>query len=88
MPPCPQVLDVFSDLFIYIFDGLNIRFRREIEAVRAQHPFEDLQYLKPSLRLSFAEGIALLRESGVVIGDHDDFTTAQEKCLGAIVKAK
>ena len=56
--------------------------------MRAQHPFEDLAYLKPSLRLTFAEGIALLRESGVAIGDHDDLSTAQERALGAIVKAK
>lgn len=38
-----QVLDMFSNLFIYIFDELKARFAREIEAVRAQHPFEDLQ---------------------------------------------
>lgn len=37
-----EVLDVFSDLFIYIFEGLKSRFASEIEAVRAQHPFEDL----------------------------------------------
>ena len=31
-----EVLDVFSDLFIFIFDELNKRFKPEIEAVRAQ----------------------------------------------------
>jgi alkanesulfonate monooxygenase SsuD/methylene tetrahydromethanopterin reductase-like flavin-dependent oxidoreductase (luciferase family) len=58
-----EVLDVFSELFIFIFDGLNARFRREIETVRAQHPFEDLAYTRPSLRLTYAEGVAMLRES-------------------------
>ena len=40
-----EVLDMFNDLFIYIFDELKKRFSREIEAVRAQHPFEDLKVL-------------------------------------------
>ncbi len=40
-----EVLDVFSDLFIYIFDELNKRCKPEIEAVRAQYPFEDLKVL-------------------------------------------
>ena len=83
-----EVLDVFSALFIYIFDGLNARFRPEIEAVRAQHPFEDLQYTRPSLRITYAEGVAMLRASGVAIGDGDDFSTAQERALGAIIKEK
>ena len=83
-----EVLDVFSELFIFIFDGLNARFRPEIEAVRAQHPFEDLQYTRPSLRITYAEGIALLKAAGVEINDGDDFSTVQERALGAIVKQK
>lgn len=46
-----EVLDVFSDLFIYIFDELKKRFPRELEAVRAQHPFEDLK-----VRVAWAAG--------------------------------
>lgn len=60
-----EVLDVFSDLFVYIFDGINERCKPELERVREQHPFEDLQYLRPTLKLTFAEGCALLREHGV-----------------------
>ena len=37
-----EVLDLFSELFIFIFEQLKARYPREIEAVRAQHPFEDL----------------------------------------------
>jgi hypothetical protein len=51
-------------MFTYIFDGLNERYRNEIEAVRAQHPFKDLRYARPSLRLTFQEGIQLLQEAG------------------------
>ena len=60
-----EVLDVFSDLFIYIFEGLNERCKNELERVREQHPFEDLKFLKPTLKLSYAEGCALLREAGI-----------------------
>lgn len=37
------MLDVFSDLFIYIFDNLQSRFAKELEAINKQHPFEPLQ---------------------------------------------
>lgn len=60
-----EILDVFSELFIYIFDGINDRCKNELDCVREQHPFEDLKYLRPTLKLTYAEGCALLRETGV-----------------------
>jgi len=60
-----EVLKVFSDLFVFIFRGLNERFAREIEAVRAQHPFADLVFTDPTVRISYAEGIEMLQASGV-----------------------
>lgn len=83
-----EVLDLFSDLFISIFDGLNERCKSEIERVREQHPFEDLEYLRPTLKLTYAEGCALLREAGIEQGDYDDLSTENEKKLGNIVKEK
>ena len=83
-----EVLDLFSDLFIAIFDGLNERCKAELERVREQHPFEDLEYLRPTLKLTYAEGCALLREAGVDQGDYDDLSTENEKKLGNIVKEK
>lgn len=83
-----EVLDLFSDLFIHIFDGLNKRCKRELEAVREQHPFEDLKYCSPTLKLTYAEGCALLRENGVEQGDYDDLSTENEKKLGDLVSAK
>ena len=83
-----EVLDVFSDLFIFIFDGLNARFRAEIEAVRAQHPFEDLKYTRPSLRITYAEGVKMLQDAGVAFTFGEDFSTAQEKALGALIKER
>jgi nondiscriminating aspartyl-tRNA synthetase len=83
-----EVMDVFSDLFIYIFDGINERCRNELEAVRTQHPFEDLKYLRPTLKLTYAEGCALLREAGAEQGDYEDLSTENEKRLGDIVRER
>ncbi|GMH86678.1 hypothetical protein TrST_g13930 [Triparma strigata] len=83
-----EILDVFSDLFIHIFDGLNARCKNEIERVREQHPFEDLRYLRPTLRITYAEGCKLLREAGIEQGDYDDLSTENEKKLGDIVAEK
>jgi len=81
-------LEVFSDLFIHIFDSLNEHCKSELERVREQHPFEDLVYLKPTLKITYAEGCKLLRDAGIDQGDYDDLSTENEKVLGGIVKDK
>mmetsp|Transcript_41932 Transcript_41932/g.51055 ORF Transcript_41932/g.51055 Transcript_41932/m.51055 type:complete len:608 (+) Transcript_41932:60-1883(+) len=83
-----EALEVFSDLFIYIFDGLKKRCHNEIEKVREQHPFEDIKYCKPTLKISFAEGCALLKEAGIDQDPYEDLSTETEKKLGDIVKEK
>jgi aspartyl-tRNA synthetase len=81
-----EVLEVFSDLFIHIFDGINSRCKNELERVREQHPFEDLKYLRPTLKLTYAEGCALLRGAGIDQDDYEDLSTENEKKLGDIVR--
>eukprot|EP00026_Physarum_polycephalum_P005703 Phypoly_transcript_05738.p1 GENE.Phypoly_transcript_05738~~Phypoly_transcript_05738.p1 ORF type:complete len:579 (-),score=116.86 Phypoly_transcript_05738:173-1879(-) len=83
-----EVLDVMDKLFVGIFEGLNERFKRELEIIAQQYPFEPLQFHKPTLRINFTEGIALLRGAGHEIGDTDDLSTRQEKDLGRLVKEK
>lgn len=83
-----EVLHVMSELFLYIFDGINERCAVELERIREQHPFADLQYLRPTLKFSFAEGCALLREAGVSQDDYEDLSTENERKLGNIVKEK
>lgn len=83
-----EVLDVMDRLFVGIFKGLNTRFKRELEAIGQQFPFEPLQFLEPTLRITFTEGIQLLRGAGQEIGDTDDLSTRQEKELGRLVKEK
>ena len=60
----------------------------ELERVREQHPFEDLQYLRPTLRLTYPEGCAMLREAGIEQDDYEDLSTENEKKLGELVKEK
>jgi aspartyl-tRNA synthetase len=83
-----EVLHLMSEMFVYIFDGIKSRCAVEIERVREQHPFEDLQYLRPTLKLTFAEGCAMLREAGIKQGEYEDLSTENEKKLGELVKAK
>lgn len=83
-----EVLEVFSDLFIHIFDGINSRCKSELERVREQHPFEDLKYLKPTLKITYAEGCKLLRDAGIDQDDYEDLSTKNEKKLGEIVREK
>eukprot|EP01084_Bolivina_argentea_P054703 100310_1 len=83
-----EVMDLFGELFIYIFDSLNSKFKLELEVVCKQYPFEPLEYCRPTLRLSFFEGIALLQQAGYDANPLDDLNTEQEKALGNIVKKK
>ena len=41
-----------------------------------------------SLRIDYAEGVSLLREAGVEMEDEEDLSTANEKLLGRLIKAK
>ena len=83
-----EVLDVLGDLFVYIFDGLREKCATELERVREQHGFDDLLYLKKTLKIDYATGCKLLREAGIDQDDYDDLSTENEKKLGDIVKEK
>lgn len=83
-----EVLEVFSDLFIYIFDNLTARYAKELAVINEQHPFEPLQYKKPSVIVTFEEGVRMLQEAGADQKFEDDLTTENEKWLGRLVKEK
>jgi len=80
-----EVLDVLENLFLHIFEGVNERCKPEIEAVRAQYPFEDLKFSRPSLRLRFSEACAMLREFGPAVGARQlaDLRTQQQSAVAA-----
>jgi len=52
-----------GELFNFIFDGINDRYSHELMLISQQYPFEPIKYLRPTLRLTFEEGITLLRVS-------------------------
>ena len=83
-----EVLDVIDALFLHIFDGLTAKFGAELAAVNAQHPFEPLQYLRPTLRLTFAEGVEMLKAAGLEVDPFGDLSTETERVLGRLVKEK
>ena len=83
-----EVLDVLDALFLHIFDGLTQRHAAELAAVNGQHPFEPLQYLRPTLRLTFPEGVAMLQEAGIPVDPLGDLSTETERQLGRLVKER
>lgn len=83
-----EVVEVIGEMFVEIFKGLRDNYADEISAVHKQYPAEPFQFLEPSLRLEFPEGVAMLKEAGVEMGDEEDLSTPNEKLLGRLVKAK
>ena len=83
-----EALGVMSDLFTFIFDGISDRFKHELNVIAQQYPFEPIKYLRPSLRITFKEGIDMLRAAGFDAPYDEDISTPHEKALGKLVKAK
>eukprot|EP01134_Creolimax_fragrantissima_P007039 CFRG7039T1 len=83
-----EVMDMLDGLFIHIFKGLREQFKHELTVVSQQYPFEDFKFLEPSLRINYEEGVKLLRENGVEMGDEEDMNTETEKFLGRLIKEK
>lgn len=64
----------FLDCFVFCFCSrfLLYRFQTEIQTVSKQFPCEPFKFLEPTLRLEYREGVAMLREAGVEMGDEED----------------
>ncbi|KNC84770.1 aspartyl-tRNA synthetase, cytoplasmic [Sphaeroforma arctica JP610] len=83
-----EVLDMLDGLFVHIFKGLRDQYKHELKIVSQQYPFEDFKFMEPSLRINYVEGVKLLRENGVEMGEEEDLTTENEKFLGRLIKEK
>lgn len=84
-----EVLDIIEGVFLYIFNGFETRFAKELEIIKTQYPFEPFKYNKEkTLRLKYTEGIKMLQDAGEKISETDDISTPQEKLLGKLVRAK
>ncbi len=83
-----ELLDMFADLFVYIFKGIEEKYKKELAAINTQFPFEPFKIKTPVVKLTFEEGCQLLKEAGVEQSVHEDFDTEIEKKLGQIVREK
>ncbi|KAM5346848.1 hypothetical protein ACJ41O_009853 [Fusarium nematophilum] len=89
-----EVRDMLEGVLLYIFRGIKERCADQVALVRTVYPSED--FLLPEagkeVRLTFAEGQALLRAEGPEefrnVSDDEDMSTPQEKALGALVREK
>ena len=81
-----EVLDLLADLLVYIFSGIEERYRKELEVVKQQYPFEDFKCRTPVVKLHFKEGVEMLRAAGVEQAPLEDLSTETEKALGRLVK--
>jgi len=83
-----EVLDTLCQIMVSIFKMLEQECQEEINIVARQYPAKPFEYLEPTLVLTFTEGVQMLRQAGVTMGDHEDLTMANEKLLGRLVKIK
>ncbi|CAD6248123.1 unnamed protein product [Miscanthus lutarioriparius] len=81
-----EVCDVVDKLFVAMFDHLNDKCAKELEAIQRQYPFEPLKYLRTTLRMDYDEGIRMLQEAGVHVDPMGDLNTEAEKKLGDLVR--
>ncbi|KAJ0967316.1 hypothetical protein J5N97_024233 [Dioscorea zingiberensis] len=80
-----EVMDVVDRLFVTMFDYLNENCKKELEAIDRQYPFEPLKYLRKTLRLTFKEGVEMLKEAGLEVDPFGDLNTESERKLGRLV---
>ncbi|XAR69920.1 Aspartate--tRNA ligase [Bertholletia excelsa] len=83
-----EVMDIVDRLFVAMFDSLNEKCQKELEAIGKQYPFEPLKYLRKTLRLTFQEGVQMLKEAGVEVDPLGDLNTESERKLGQLVLEK
>ncbi|KAH0353631.1 aspartyl-tRNA synthetase, partial [Aureobasidium melanogenum] len=85
-----EVVEVLENLMLYIFNGLKTKYKRETDLVRSIYHVEEFKLPEAGKvpRIPFSEGIQMLRDDGLEIGDFDDLSTPDEKRLGALVLKK
>lgn len=82
-----EVVHLLHRLFVGAFDAVKQGCSRELEIVRSYFHVPEPVYADLVV-LEFPEAVDLLRAAGSTISDLGDFTTEDEKQLGAIVKKK
>ncbi|KAL4391433.1 hypothetical protein AHAS_Ahas03G0244600 [Arachis hypogaea] len=72
-----EIMDKVDRLFVSIFDSLNQNCKKALDA-----------YLRQTLRLTYEEGVQMLKDAGVEIEPFDDLNTEAESKLGQLVLEK
>ncbi|GAB2233351.1 hypothetical protein Droror1_Dr00002573 [Drosera rotundifolia] len=83
-----NVMDIVDRLFVAIFDGLKESCSKEGETIGSQYPFTTPEYLRKTLRLTFKEGVEMLKEAGIEVDPLSDLNTESERKLGELVREK
>ncbi|KAL1301609.1 hypothetical protein AAFC00_005838 [Neodothiora populina] len=85
-----EVVELLERLMLFIFNGLKTRYKAETDLVRSIYHVDEFKLPEAGKvpRIPFREGIQMLRDDGVEIGDYDDLSTPDEKRLGALVLEK
>lgn len=93
-----EAMDVIDGMLKHIFRTIQQQNRKEIDAVKAQYPHDDLVFPDKTIVLTFQEGVKMLRESGYrdegetdeefEEGSMEDLSTRGEVRLGQLVKEK
>ncbi|KAJ3696284.1 hypothetical protein LUZ60_001661 [Juncus effusus] len=79
-----EVADLVDSLFVAMFERLNSKCKMELDTINKQYPFEPLKYLPKTLRLTYEEGVQMLKEAGKEIEKKGDLNTEAEKKLGLV----
>jgi hypothetical protein len=89
-----EVLDIIDDMFKTLWKTLYERYSKEIEIISQFYPHETVLWLEKTPKITFSEGIKLLKEDGWTddLGnppsEYEDLATRAEIRLGQIVREK
>jgi len=60
-----EALDMISSLMVFMFENLKARYAKELSVINNQYPFTEFKCKTPVVKLSFREGVQLLKEAGI-----------------------
>ena len=83
-----EALGVLHRLFRHIFDGLEVRYAKELEVIRTQYPSDPVRFTGEPLILHWGEGMQMLKDAGNQVDELADLSSSLELTLGELVKAK
>ncbi|KAF4616183.1 hypothetical protein G7Y89_g15224 [Cudoniella acicularis] len=89
-----EALNIIDGMFKNLWQGIYDRYSKEIDVISHYYPHEKVKWLDVTPRLSFSEGVQMLKDSGWVEengkppSELEDLSTRAEIRLGALVKEK